>query len=215
MRHKPETLTAHRRLYFQAGRQRRAVLDGMTCVSQKCDTPLRPFWKWIVIEQRPLERLVNRAKDRRNLRMPPLIVFCGIGDRTAVRPLFSCPARLFAHRYKVQKSAGGNVVVDKMYVWPHPVCDIKCKVEMGDAFSGSKPPIRDLPREPCLFFAEKPLANSGMYFVRPDKEIATLGRAILKVGGHASFVLLDIEQTSSKLDLLGTERFERLCTRPA
>jgi hypothetical protein len=45
-----------------------------------------------------------------------------------------------------------------------------------------------------------------MYSVGPDEEIAALGRAILKVGGHASFVLLDIDQTSSKLDLLGTER---------
>jgi hypothetical protein len=46
-----------------------------------------------------------------------------------------------------------------------------------------------------------------MYSIRPDKEIAALGRAILKVGGHAAFVLFDVEQTSSKLDVLGTERF--------
>jgi hypothetical protein len=55
--------------------------------------------------------------------------------------------------------------------------------------------------------AEQPLANSGMYSVRPDKEIATLGRAVLKVSGHASFVLLDIDQTPSKPDVLGTECF--------
>jgi hypothetical protein len=46
-----------------------------------------------------------------------------------------------------------------------------------------------------------------MYSVRADKEIATLGRAILKVGGHAAFVLLDVDQASSKLNVPGTERF--------
>jgi hypothetical protein len=46
-----------------------------------------------------------------------------------------------------------------------------------------------------------------MYSVRPDKEIATLGPAILKVGGHAAFVLLDVDQASSKLNVPGTERF--------
>jgi hypothetical protein len=121
--------------------------------------------------------------------------------------LFSRPSRLFADRYKVQKSTGGNVVVDKVSAWPHPVCDIKWKAEVRDAFSGSKSPIRDLPREPWLFLAEKPLASSGMYSVRPDKEIATLGPAILKVGGHAAFVLLDVDQASSKLNVPGTERF--------
>jgi hypothetical protein len=78
---------------------------------------------------------------------------------------------------------------------------------MRDTFSRSKPPIRDLPREPWFFLAEQPLANAGMYSVRPDKEIAALGRTILKVGGHAAFVLPDVDQTSSQLDVLGTERF--------
>jgi hypothetical protein len=97
--------------------------------------------------------------------------------------------------------------MDKVSVWPHPVCDIEWEAEMRDAFSRSKAPIRDLPGEPWFFLAEQPLANAGMYSVRPDKEIAALGRAILKVGGHAAFVLLDVDQTSSKLDVLGTERF--------
>jgi hypothetical protein len=46
-----------------------------------------------------------------------------------------------------------------------------------------------------------------MYSVRPDKEIATLGPAILKVGGHAGFVLLDVDEASSKLNVPWTERF--------
>jgi hypothetical protein len=41
--------------------------------------------------------------------------------------------------------------------------------------------------------------------VRPDKEIAALRRAVLKVGGHATFVLLDVEQSPSTLDVPGTE----------
>src|ERR1700722_4998492 len=97
--------------------------------------------------------------------------------------------------------------MDKVSAWPDPVCDIKREAEMRDAFCGSKPTIGDLPGEPWFFLAEQPLANAGMYSVRPDKEIAALGRAILKVGGHAAFVLLDVDQTSSKLDILGTERF--------
>jgi hypothetical protein len=71
---------------------------------------------------------------------------------------------------------------------------------MRDAFGGRKPPMRDLPREPRLFPAEQPRANSGMDSVRADQEIATLGRAILKVGGHAAFVLPDVDQASSKLE---------------
>src|ERR1700721_3936202 len=97
--------------------------------------------------------------------------------------------------------------MDKVSVWPHPVCDIEWETEMRDAFSRSKAPIRDLPGEPWFFLAEQPLANARMYSLPPDKEIAALGRAILKVGGHAAFVLLDVDQTSSKLDVLGTERF--------
>src|ERR1700739_1440166 len=46
-----------------------------------------------------------------------------------------------------------------------------------------------------------------MYSVRPAQVIAALGRAILKMGRHAAFVLLDVEQTSSKLDVFATERF--------
>jgi hypothetical protein len=80
------------------------------------------------------------------------------------------------------------------------------KAEMCDAFRGSEPPVRDLPREPGFFLAEQALANLGVYSVGPDEEIAAFGRAILKVGGHASFVLLETDQTSSKLDLSGTER---------
>ncbi len=34
-----------------------------------------------------------------------------------------------------------------------------------------------------------------------------MDRAILKVGGHAAFVLLDVNQASSKLNVAGTERF--------
>src|ERR1700734_1047215 len=97
--------------------------------------------------------------------------------------------------------------MDKVSVWPHPVCDIEWETEMRDAFSRSKAPIRDLPGEPWFFLAEQPLANPGMYSVRPDKEIATLGRAILKVGGHAAFVLLYVDQASSKLNVAATERF--------
>ena len=33
------------------------------------------------------------------------------------------------------------------------------------------------------------------------------GRAILKVGGHAAFVLLDVDQATSKLNIPATERF--------
>src|ERR1700733_15776965 len=99
--------------------------------------------------------------------------------------------------------------MDKVSVWPHPVCDIEWEAEMRDAFSRSKAPIRDLPGETWFFLAEQPLAKAGIYSVRPDKEIAALGRAILKVGGHAAFVLLDVDQTSSKLDVLGTERFDQ------
>jgi len=91
--------------------------------------------------------------------MPSLIILQGIGDRTAIRPLFSRPGRLFADRYEVQKSTGGNVVVDKVSAWPHPVCNIKWKAEVRDAFSGSKSPIRDLPGEPWLFLAEQTFAN--------------------------------------------------------
>src|ERR1700756_5727541 len=127
----------------------------MTSVAQKRDTPLRPFRKWITIKQPPLERLIDRGEDRRNLRMPTLIVLCGLGDRTAVRPLFARPGRFFADRDKVQKSTGGNVVVDKVSAWSHPVCDIKWKAEIGDAFRGSEPPVCDLPRETWLILAEQ------------------------------------------------------------
>src|ERR1700741_344181 len=178
----------------------------MARVAKERDTPLRPFRKWIAIEQRPLERLIDSVENRRNLRMPPLIDFCGIGDRTAVRPLFPRPGRLFADRHKVQKSTGGNEVVDKVSAGSHPVRDVKRQAEMRDAFRRREPPVRDLPREPRLFLAEQALANLGVYSVGPDEEIAALGRAILKAGGHAPFVLLDIDQTSSKLDLFGTER---------
>ena len=44
--------------------------------------------------------------------------------------------------------------MDKVPAWPHPVCDIKGKIKMRDAFSGGKPPIGDLPREPWLLLAE-------------------------------------------------------------
>src|ERR1700685_1589001 len=97
--------------------------------------------------------------------------------------------------------------MDKVSVWPHPVCDIEWEAEMRDAFSRSKAPIPDLPGEPWFFLAEQPLAAAGMYSVRPDKEVAALGHAILKAGGHAAFALLDIDQTPSKLDVLGTEGF--------
>src|ERR1700688_4269458 len=97
----------------------------MTRISQKSYASLSPFGQWIAIEQRPFERLVDSRQDRRNLRMPPLIVFYGVAYRTAIRPLFSRPARLLADRYEVQKSAGGNVVMDKVSARPHPVCDIE------------------------------------------------------------------------------------------
>jgi len=140
---------------------------GWHAFPQQRDTPLRPFRKWIAIEQRPFERLIDRRENRRNLRMPPLIVLCGIGNRTAVGPLFPRPGRLFADRYKVQKSTGGNVVVDKVSAWPHPVRDIKWKAEMRDAFRGSEPPIRDLPREPRLFPRRPGAREPGSVFRRP------------------------------------------------
>src|SRR5258708_213656 len=105
--------------------------------------------------------------------------------------------------------------MDKVSVWPHPVCDIEWEAEMRDAFSRSKAPIRDLPGEPWLFLAEQPLANARMYSVGPDKEIAALGRAILKVGGHAAFVLLDVDQTSSSLMSLGPNASARRAMRSA
>jgi hypothetical protein len=45
-----------------------------------------------------------------------------------------------------------------------------------------------------------------VYSIGPDEEIAALGRAILKMGCHDAFVLLDINQTSPELDFFGTER---------
>src|SRR6266702_2311493 len=95
--------------------------------------------------------------------------------------------------------------MDEVSPRPHPVRDIERKAEMRDPFGRCEPPIRDLPREPWLFLAEQAFANLGVDSVGPDEEIATLGRAILEAGGHAYFVLLDIDQTSSKLDLLATE----------
>lgn len=83
--------------------------------------------------------------------------------------------------------------MDEVSAWPDPVCDIEREVEMRDAFGGSKPPMGDLPGEPWPFLAEQPPANAGIYSVRPDKEIAALGLAILRVGGHAGFVLLDVD----------------------
>jgi hypothetical protein len=80
------------------------------------------------------------------------------------------------------------------------------KAEMRDAFRGSEPPVGDLPREPWLFLTEQALANLGVDSVGPDEEIAALGGAILKVSGHTSFILLDTDQTPTKLDLLATER---------
>ena len=84
--------------------------------------------------------------------------------------------------------------MDKVSARPDPVCDIKRKLKMRDAFGGSKAPIRDLSGESWLFLAEQPRANARMYSVRPYKEIAALGPAILKVGGHAAFVLPNVDQ---------------------
>jgi hypothetical protein len=36
-------------------------------------------------------------------------------------------------------------------------------------------------------------ANAGMCSLRPDKKIAALGPAILRVGSDAAFVLLDVD----------------------
>src|SRR5882757_2233940 len=99
--------------------------------------------------------------------------------------------------------------MDKVATRPHPVRDIARKTEMRDAFGGREPPVGDLPREPRLFLAEQAFANQGVDSVGSDQEIAALGRAILEAGGHAAFVLLDIEQASSKLDLLATERIRQ------
>ena len=96
--------------------------------------------------------------------------------------------------------------MDKVTAWPHPIRDIKRKAEMCDAFRRCEPSVRDLAREPRLFSAKQALANLGVYSIGPDEEIAALGRAILKMGCHAAFVLLDINQTSPELDILGTER---------
>src|SRR5579863_9407900 len=114
----------------------------MAGVSQERDTPLCPLRQRIAIEQRPLERLIDRGEDRRHLRMPSLVVPYRVGDGPAIRPLFACPGGLFADRDKVQKSARGNVIMDKMSARSHPVCDIEREAEMRDALRRRKPSIR-------------------------------------------------------------------------
>ena len=123
----------------------------MTRVSQKRHAPESPFGQRISIEQCPLERLIDRREDRRDL--ADATPHSSLRHRRLNRGSDHCSrvhARFFANCYKVQKTAGRNVIVDEVSAWPDPVCDIEREAEMRDAFCGSKPPIGDLPGEPSI-----------------------------------------------------------------
>ena len=158
------------------------------------------------VEQGPDERLVDRAQDLVQLRMPALEGGDRVGRVAGVGPRLARPAVLLDDRHEVDEPPALDVVVHEVGLGAHPDLGGHLEVEVAQALGRHQPAIRGAAGEDGVLRAEQHLADGRVDAVGADQEVDLDRRAVRERRLDAVAVVDEAGEPVADVQALGRER---------